>query len=251
VVATRRNNLALVLQDLGELAGARTLFAQALASSLKTYGEDHPAVATDRNNLALVLQDLGEHAAARRLYEQALASSLKTGRPAARHHRDRKNPHTARAHARPLPLDMVALPGGVVDLAVGPVVGIGDDRGDRPARKIVARAERWSDLRQVTSQRSLRTLDRLRTAGTPWLWQLLLGSRFIDVEASSASDPVVESSECRASAAKAPLRDIGQDQPRSQLAARGLHGDEADSDIGCGRVEQSARTSQIRLTEGI
>jgi hypothetical protein len=33
---------------------------QALASDLKTYGEDHPAVARVRHNLALVRQALGE-----------------------------------------------------------------------------------------------------------------------------------------------------------------------------------------------
>jgi hypothetical protein len=44
--------------------GAFQLFEQALASALKTYGEDHPAVARRRNNLASVLKDLGEPAVA-------------------------------------------------------------------------------------------------------------------------------------------------------------------------------------------
>jgi hypothetical protein len=51
-------------KDLGELAAACQLLEQALASALKTYGEDHPAVATVRHNLALVRQALGEPAVA-------------------------------------------------------------------------------------------------------------------------------------------------------------------------------------------
>jgi tetratricopeptide (TPR) repeat protein len=66
------------LRQLGELVAARQLFEQVLASALKTYGEDHPAVARRRNNLASVLQDLGELAGARQLFEQALTSDLKT-----------------------------------------------------------------------------------------------------------------------------------------------------------------------------
>jgi hypothetical protein len=54
----------LVLKDLGELAAARQLLEQVLASALKTYGEDHPAVARRRNNLGLVRQALGEPAVA-------------------------------------------------------------------------------------------------------------------------------------------------------------------------------------------
>ena len=64
VVAWRRNNLASVLQALGELAAARQLLEQALASDLKTYGEDHPKVARVRHNLDLVRQALGELAVA-------------------------------------------------------------------------------------------------------------------------------------------------------------------------------------------
>ena len=52
-MATGRNNLAVLLQDLGDLPAARVLLEQALASDRKTYGDDHPEVATDRNNLAL------------------------------------------------------------------------------------------------------------------------------------------------------------------------------------------------------
>ena len=53
-------------------------YEQALASDLKTYGEDHPNVALRRNNLGGAYKDLGEYRKAIRYYEQALASDLKT-----------------------------------------------------------------------------------------------------------------------------------------------------------------------------
>jgi tetratricopeptide (TPR) repeat protein len=46
------NNLALVLQDLGEYAQAKTLFQKAVASDEKNFGEDHPSTAIRYNNLA-------------------------------------------------------------------------------------------------------------------------------------------------------------------------------------------------------
>ena len=64
-VASTRNNLGLVLQDLGDLAGARPLYERALAINEAAYGPDHPDVAIDRNNLGVVLQDLGDLAGAR------------------------------------------------------------------------------------------------------------------------------------------------------------------------------------------
>jgi tetratricopeptide (TPR) repeat protein len=36
------NNLAMVLQNLGEYAQAKTLFQKAVASDEKNFGEDHP-----------------------------------------------------------------------------------------------------------------------------------------------------------------------------------------------------------------
>jgi tetratricopeptide (TPR) repeat protein len=72
-VGTRLNNLALVLRDLGDLAGARERFERALAIDLAAYGPEHPDVGTDLNNLALVLQDLGDLAGARERLERALA----------------------------------------------------------------------------------------------------------------------------------------------------------------------------------
>ena len=40
-----------MLQDLGDLAGARAAFERALAIDEKSFGPDHPDVATDVNNL--------------------------------------------------------------------------------------------------------------------------------------------------------------------------------------------------------
>ena len=45
----------MVLQDLGDLAGARAAFERALAIDEKSFGPDHPEVATDVNNLGVVL----------------------------------------------------------------------------------------------------------------------------------------------------------------------------------------------------
>jgi tetratricopeptide (TPR) repeat protein len=61
-----------VLQDLGELAGARVQFERALAIGEAVLGPDHPDVAVWRNNLGLVLQDLGDLAGARMQFEGAL-----------------------------------------------------------------------------------------------------------------------------------------------------------------------------------
>ena len=72
-VATRLNNLALILRDLGDPAAARPLAERALAIAEAAHGPDHPDVATGLNNLALILQDLGDPAAARPLAERALA----------------------------------------------------------------------------------------------------------------------------------------------------------------------------------
>jgi len=60
-------------QILGDYGAARDYYAQALASDLKTYGEDHPAVARDRNNLGSAWQALGEYDKAIGYFERALA----------------------------------------------------------------------------------------------------------------------------------------------------------------------------------
>ena len=67
------NNLASVLRDQGDLAGARERFERALKTDEAAYGPDHPMVAIGLNNLAGVLRDQGDPAGARERYERALA----------------------------------------------------------------------------------------------------------------------------------------------------------------------------------
>ena len=53
-------------------------YEQALASNLKSFGEEHPHVARGRNNLGSAWQAKGEYGKAIGYFERALASSLKT-----------------------------------------------------------------------------------------------------------------------------------------------------------------------------
>jgi len=71
-VAADLNNLALILQDLGQTEQAQQLAERALHIDETTHGPDHPDVATDLNNLATILQDLGQPEQARPLAERAL-----------------------------------------------------------------------------------------------------------------------------------------------------------------------------------
>jgi Flp pilus assembly protein TadD len=57
-VAKWRSNLGLVLQDLGDLEGARVQVERALAISEAALGPDHPTVAALRDNLSGALQAL-------------------------------------------------------------------------------------------------------------------------------------------------------------------------------------------------
>lgn len=77
-IAGVQSDLALVLRNLGELAEARDLLRQALASDERTFPSGHSEIATDQSNLALVLKDLGELPEARDLSRQALASDEQT-----------------------------------------------------------------------------------------------------------------------------------------------------------------------------
>ncbi len=70
-----------MLQDLGDLAGARAAYERALAIDEKSFGPDHPDVATVVNNLGSVLQDLGDLAGARAAFERALAIDEKSFGP--------------------------------------------------------------------------------------------------------------------------------------------------------------------------
>ena len=64
-----RNNLGLAYHAKGEFDRAIGYYEQALASDLKTVGEDHPQVATERNNLGGAYQALGEFDRAIGYYE--------------------------------------------------------------------------------------------------------------------------------------------------------------------------------------
>jgi len=61
-----------VLQDLGDLAGAKACYERALGIWERALGPEHPQVATAVNNLGLVLQALGDLAGAKACYERAL-----------------------------------------------------------------------------------------------------------------------------------------------------------------------------------
>ena len=72
-----QNNLATVLQDLGDYAGAKELLEKAMTSAEKNIGPEHPETAVRYSNLALVLQDLGDYAGAKELLEKAMRSAEK------------------------------------------------------------------------------------------------------------------------------------------------------------------------------
>jgi tetratricopeptide (TPR) repeat protein len=75
-IARSQSNLALVLQDLGELEEARDLLRKALDSDQKSFEPGHPSIAIRQSNLALVLQDLGELEEARDLAQKAYETFL-------------------------------------------------------------------------------------------------------------------------------------------------------------------------------
>jgi Flp pilus assembly protein TadD len=69
--------LGSLLQDQGDLAGARLHYERALAIREKTLGPDHPAIASSLNNLASLLRAQGDFAGARPLFERALVINEK------------------------------------------------------------------------------------------------------------------------------------------------------------------------------
>lgn len=77
-MATERNNLGGVWLAKGELDKAILCCEQALASDIKTYGDEHPKVATERSNLGEVWRQKGALENAIHCHELALASDLKT-----------------------------------------------------------------------------------------------------------------------------------------------------------------------------
>ena len=77
-VATRLNNLALLLKATNRLSEAEPLYRRALAIDEKSLGPDHPHVATDLNNLALLLRDTSRLSEAEPLLQRALAIDEKS-----------------------------------------------------------------------------------------------------------------------------------------------------------------------------
>ena len=71
-IAKHQSNLALVLQELGELHEAKRLLEKALASDEKTYPKGHPILSRRLCNLALVQRDMGDLKAAKDLLEAAI-----------------------------------------------------------------------------------------------------------------------------------------------------------------------------------
>jgi tetratricopeptide (TPR) repeat protein len=67
------NELGYHLQMIGDLAGARPYYEQALAITRQVPGEQHPSTAISLNNLGSLLQAQGDLAGARPYFEQALA----------------------------------------------------------------------------------------------------------------------------------------------------------------------------------
>jgi tetratricopeptide (TPR) repeat protein len=73
-ISTLQNNLATVLQELGDYDGAKTLLQKAMRSDEKNFGPDHPNTARSYSNLALVLKDLGDYEGAKTLHQKAMCS---------------------------------------------------------------------------------------------------------------------------------------------------------------------------------
>ncbi|MDB4837102.1 tetratricopeptide repeat protein, partial [Marinomonas sp.] len=64
-------NLGSAYESLGDYPKAIEYLELALASDLKTYGEDHPSVATRRNNLGSAYDSLGDYPKAIEYYDSA------------------------------------------------------------------------------------------------------------------------------------------------------------------------------------
>ena len=72
-MAASYNNLGLVLQDQGDLKGAKEYYEKALKIKIACYGtENHTNVADSYNNLGNVLRDQGDLKGAKEYYEKAL-----------------------------------------------------------------------------------------------------------------------------------------------------------------------------------
>jgi tetratricopeptide (TPR) repeat protein len=70
--ANALNGLGMVLQELGDLEGAKEHFQRALKIDEGVYGPDHPNVARDLNNLGSALRTLGNLEGAKEHFQRAL-----------------------------------------------------------------------------------------------------------------------------------------------------------------------------------
>ena len=66
------NNLATVLQDMGQHAEAAELHRRGLEMSQQVLGDRHPDTLSSMNNLANALQGMGQHAEAAELHQRGL-----------------------------------------------------------------------------------------------------------------------------------------------------------------------------------
>jgi len=83
-ISALQNNLATVLQALGDYAGAKALLQKSVASDERNFGKDHPSTARRYSNLATVLKDLGDYAGALALSGRSVCifkKSLPAGHP--------------------------------------------------------------------------------------------------------------------------------------------------------------------------
>ncbi len=71
-ISVLQNNLATVLQDLGNFKGAKKLLEKALVSAEKNYGKDHPTIAVCYSNLCVLHFQLKEYVQALSYAKKAL-----------------------------------------------------------------------------------------------------------------------------------------------------------------------------------
>ena len=102
---------------MGDYAGARPYYEQALAIRREALGEQHPDTASSLNNLGMLLQAQGDYAGARPYYEQALAISQRSaGGAAPRHGHQPEQPGVSAASAGGLRRGAAVLRAGAGDL---------------------------------------------------------------------------------------------------------------------------------------
>ncbi|MFK7942168.1 MAG: tetratricopeptide repeat protein, partial [Paracoccaceae bacterium] len=70
--ATALNNLALMLNEVGQYEQAEPLYREAIKIGKATIGEGHPEYATRLSNLASLLRDMGRYEEAEPLYREAI-----------------------------------------------------------------------------------------------------------------------------------------------------------------------------------